>query len=212
MAITLTNSIIREYVEYCGHPRPGDGRLHLGGFRGSRRYPADGVVLSLVEPIPNSYDDQVIAFGLDLLSYTGTLDPGRFYSQHPMRPKEGCAHIVCIDEPSGKPCNYKRGLHRGKSPAFVQDGAIVVWRDRDRDMGQDPNEVARTEGHIGLNGHRMGTIRADIGKWSAGCWGTMDKYWQEFWKRTALTFPQESYSFYPMDFALFAKWYDTERG
>jgi len=211
MAITLSNQDLRAYVEAKGHPRPGDGKLHLLGMRGCRRYPADGVTISLIEPIPGAYDDMVGMFGGDLALFAGTVDPGRHYSLHPMRPKEGCAHLVGIDEPGGKPYSYKRGLHRGKAAAFVQNGANVVWRDADRDMGQDPNEVARSEAHNGINIHRMGTIRSDIGRWSAGCPGVMDKYWSEFWKRSALAHPQESYVFYLCDFAAYAKWFDSER-
>ena len=209
MAVTITNSVLRDYVVACNQPRPADGVLHLASFRGCRRYPADGVVLSLVESIPNSYDDQLLAFGADLCSYSGTCDPGLYYTQHPMRPKEGCAHLVGIDEPGGKPYAYKRGMHRGKAPAFVQDGPVVVWRDKDRSGSQSPAEAPRSESAVGLNIHRMGTIRSDVGRWSAGCLGVMDKWWSEYWKRTALAHPQERYTLYLMDFALFAKWFDA---
>ena len=210
--IVLDNSTLRAYVEACGHPRPADDALHLAGFRGCRRYPVKGqVALSLVEPIPGAYDDQIGFFGKRLNVYAGTVDPGRFYSLHPLLPREGCAHLVGIDEPGGKPYTYKRGLHRGRWPAFQQNGPVVVWRDRDRNMGQGPNEVARTVGHIGLNGHRMGTIRSDVGRWSAGCWGVMDKWWGEFWQNSALAYPQETYTFYLMDFKSFSHWFDHER-
>jgi len=211
MAIKLDNNGLRAYVEYCGHPRPTDGRLHLLAMRGCRRYPAEGVVISLVEPIPDSFDDMCGFLGSDLNLYAGTVDPGRHYSLHPMRPKEGCAHLVGIDEPGGKPYSYKRGLHRGKAWAFVQEGPVVVWRDKSRDMVQQPDEMPRSESAIGLNIHRMGTIRSSIGRWSAGCLGVVDRWWSEFWKRSAVAHPQESYTLYLMDFGRYAHWYDHER-
>ena len=51
------------------------------------------------------------------------------------------------------------------------------WRDNDKDnylefIGPTYTENART------NGHDMGTVGEDVGKWSAGCWGAIKKLMQ----------------------------------
>jgi len=209
VAITLTNTLIRDYVEYCGHPRPADGALHILGIRSCRRYPADGVVISLVEPIPNSYDDLVGFFGNDLNLYAGTVDPGRFYSQYPKHPG-GCAHTVGLDETGGKPFNRIIGSHK-RSPALIQgEGKVVIYRDQDRDMTQDAAETPYTATGTGINLHKMGSIRRDIGKWSAGCWGCMDKQWSDFWGRVTAK-PQGNYVNYQLDAFKLAHWFDNVR-
>jgi hypothetical protein len=212
VAITLTNGDLRDYTEYAGHPRPADGKLHLLGMRSCVRYPAgEGkVAISLIEPRPGEYDDQVGFFGSDLALFAGTVDPGRFFSQHPQRPA-GCAHLVGLDEDGGRPYRYRRGLHRRRG-AFVQgDEVVVIWRDRDRDMVQDEGEDPHEERGNGVNVHRMGTLRADVGKWSAGCLGVMDRHWPEFWTRSAERHPQPEYWLYLLDAWRFAKWFDNER-
>ena len=209
--IVLTNALLRDYAVHCGAARPTEGVLHLLGMRGCRLYPAGAgkVAISLVEPIPNSYDDLVGYFGLKLALYPGTVDPGRFYSQHPLR-QAGCAHTVGLDEPGGKPFSRFIGSHK-RQPAFVQgEGKVVVWRDRDRDMQQDPDEQPRSEIGMGCNLHKMGQIRSDIGKWSAGCWGVMDQYWKLFWEAASIP-PQLSYTNYQFDAHEFAHWFDTGR-
>lgn len=209
--IILTNQLLRDYAEFCGAPRPADGELHLLGIRSCRLYPAgEGkVAISLVEPAPNSYDDCIGFFGADLALFPGTVDPGRFYSLHPQRPA-GCAHLVGIDEPGGKMFHRVIGRHKGK-PAFVQQGSVVVWRDRDRDMNRDAAEPARAESGNGLNLHPMGTITRDIGLWSAGCWGLMRQFWNEFWERSAVAHPQASYANWGMDAFRLAHWFDRVR-
>jgi hypothetical protein len=211
MAITLSNDILRDYAEFCGHARPADGVLHLLGMRSCRLYPVgEGkVAISLVEPVPNSFDDCVGMFGSDLALFPGTVDPGRFYSLHPERPA-GCAHTVGLDEPGGRPFQRGIGRHKGK-PAFVQQGSVIIWRDRDRDMNRDAAEPAHAESGNGLNLHRMGTIQRDIGLWSAGCWGVMNPFWNTFWERSAVAHPQASYTNYQFDAFRFATWYDRVR-
>ena len=208
--IVLNNALLRDYVEYTGHPRPLDGQLHILGLRGCRRYPLEGqIAISLVEPIPNSYDDMVGYFGPKLGIFPGTLDPGRFYSQYPKHPG-GCAHTVLIDEKGGTPFNRVIGSHKGK-PALVQgSGKVVIWRDTDRDMVQDTVETPYTATGIGINLHKMGHIRNDIGKWSAGCWGVMDKYWEAFWEGATVP-TQSNYVNYGIDAWKFAHWFDHER-
>lgn len=209
--IVLNNDILRDYVEYCDHTRPVDDRLHILGIRSCRLYPAGAgkVAISLVEPIPNSYDDLVGTFGKRLWLGPGTVDPGRFYSLYPQHPS-GCMHTVGIDEKGGKPFNRSIGSHKGR-PALVQGlGKVVVWRDRDRDMVQDSIEAPYTATGIGCNLHRMGTIRRDIKKWSAGCWGLMDRYWDPFWDCVEY-FRQPNYVNYQIDAFKFAHWFDHIR-
>jgi hypothetical protein len=52
----------------------------------------------------------------------------------------------------------------------------------------------------------MGTLRGDIGKWSAGCLGVMDRHWPEFWTRSAERQPQSEYWLYLLDAWRYAKW------
>jgi hypothetical protein len=208
----LTNDIIRSYVEYCGHPRPADGKLHLLGLRACRRYPnpEEKVMISLVEPIPNSYDDLLGCFGRDLAVFPGTVDPGLYYSLHPLHPR-GCAHLVGLDAEAGKPYTYTVGTHK-RTKAFVQgSGVVTIWRDYDRNMVQGAREQPVPSTGNGINIHRMGTIRKDIGKWSAGCPGVMDQYWDEFWRRSAVAWRQPFYLFYLLDAWQFAEWFDNVR-
>jgi hypothetical protein len=180
-------------------------------MRGCRLYPTeDGSLgVSLVEPQPNSYDDLTGAFGNDLCLFPGTVDPGRFYSLHPQRPA-GCAHTVSLDEKGGKPFRRIIGRHKGR-PAFIQSGPVVIWRDSDRSMTQDPGEQAHSEVGNGIDFHSMGTIQNNLGLWSAGCWGTKKQHWAEFWQRTAGAHPQAFYLNWQFEFQKLGIWFDRVR-
>lgn len=206
MAITLTNPLLRRYLEHACGEEPAPGKLHLLGIRSARlnAHPRE-VSVSLVEPKPNYYDDLVGYFGSALALYPGTVDPGRYYTDHPQHPA-GCAHLIGCDE-GGRPYAYARGLHKRK-PAFVQAGSVLIWRDGDGDMERDPREQPVPARGIGLNIHRMGQIRSDIKLWSAGCQGVMDEWWETFWQVAAVEHPQPLWQYWLMDMGRFAAWHD----
>jgi hypothetical protein len=210
MAFPINNSTLRDYAEYCGAPRPADGQLHLVGISGCRIYTqnAGQITLSVQTPRPNQYDDLVGFFGTDFGLFPGTVDPGRYYSQNPLRP-QGCAHTVSLDAPGGTVFKRVLGLHKGRK-AFIQQGPIVIWRDTDKDMVQDTGEYPRSEILVGCNEHRMGDLEEDIQLWSAGCWGAMNDYWEELYARAAAP-AQPAYLNWQFTGSKLGVWYDTVR-
>ncbi len=105
----------------------------------------------------------------------GTTDAGLYYRFYPMH-VDGTAiiqhdvqHRVAYQLQDPKK-DGKRG-HRGQK-AFRQVKKMLYWRDANRDKyldfdGTEQNEIFAT------NGHFMGTVGNNVGKWSAGCWGAI---------------------------------------
>ena len=105
----------------------------------------------------------------------GTASPGRYYAVS--RPTTGgTGTLMAPQQVRGA---WRIGLHRGKTPALVQHGALRIWRDRDADGSPDitgPIVVG-----AGYNLHPMGTIAKPVGRWSAGCVGPVSERWPELW-------------------------------
>lgn len=203
--ITLTNSLLRDYLQHLTGQRPADGTLHLLGIRSARRIdtndPAQVAISVSNPPQPNTYDDVVGYFGPALAVYQGTVDPGRTWTLKPMR-AGGCAHLC-----DGGPYLQRIGRHKGK-PAFTQAGPVKIWRDRDRDGGQDPAEVAHWETGNGLDVHRMGA-QPTVDAWSAGCLGIVAALWPEFWRRAAVSIQQVNYQLWLADGPKLGAWVDA---
>lgn len=205
MAITLTNSIIRDYVQHLGHPRPADGVLHLVGFRSASPYGAEGIAISIHEPAFDRFDDAVGYFGSDLEIYVSTVDPGATWTRRPPNPR-GAAHLLGLED-GGKPYTYGFGLHKGR-PALVQAGTVTVRRDRDRDGTAEAGEPVST-GWYGVNFHSGGRPLA-VGAWSAGCQVLPQPQFKTFYDACKAS-GQSSFIYYLVDGKKFGTWFDTER-
>jgi len=99
----------------------------------------------------------------------GTTDAGLYYREHPINP-DGTAIIQHGIQHPGAYTYMEKGGHKGQE-AFRQTGNMKYWRDADRDKyldfdGEEYNDIFNT------NGHDMGDRGVDVGKWSAGCWGS----------------------------------------
>lgn len=102
----------------------------------------------------------------------GTTDAGLYYRMNPVN-IDGTAIIQHGVQHRGAYTYMKKGGHRGQE-AFRQTGNMTYWRDNDR------NEQLDFEGEVehaiyNTNGHDMGTIGNNVGKWSAGCWGSVNE-------------------------------------
>ena len=66
---------------------------------------------------------------------------------------------------------YKLGMHRGQYRALVQDKAVKVYRDSNKNTILDYDECSIEEGIFGINIHRSNplTYSKNVYKWSAGC-------------------------------------------
>jgi hypothetical protein len=76
------------------------------------------------------------------------------------------------------------GGHRGQE-GFRQTGLMKYWRDANRDKYLDfdgPEEIAIYH----TNGHDMGTVGKSVNKWSAGCWGAIEKIMERFYAMAQL--------------------------
>ena len=109
---------------------------------------------------------------------TGTTDAGLYYRLNPIN-VNGTAIIQHSKQFRGVYTYMEKGGHKGQE-AFRQTGLMEYWRDANRDSYLDFDGEEFTA-IFNTNGHDMGTVGNDVGKWSAGCWGstnvTMDKFY-----------------------------------
>lgn len=106
-------------------------------------------------------------------NFRASVDPGRYYLQHPMKP-EGCARLL-----PGLYW-YRVGIHRGQNVALIQDAPVDVER-------LDPEghtNVIENGVWIGANIHSGGSDE-EVGRWSAGCQviHSPEGAWSGTWER-----------------------------
>ena len=118
----------------------------------------------------------------------GTTDAGLYYREHPINVK-GTAIIQHgkqyrgVYEYQNPKIDGKRG-HKGQE-AFRQIAAMDYWRDADRDQYLEfdgPEETSNSS----TNGHDMGTTGNLVNKWSAACWGAIQKTMDKFYNLAKL--------------------------
>lgn len=102
----------------------------------------------------------------------GTTDAGLFYRENPMQ-VDGTAIIQHGVQHRGAYTYMKKGGHRGQE-AFRNTGKMSYWRDANRDKYLDFDGDVR-HAIYNTNGHDMGTVGNNVGKWSAGCWGSVNE-------------------------------------
>lgn len=118
----------------------------------------------------NSFDDSINVFykdGFDswqFHSFPATTDPGTYYLNSPMN-VNGTAIVV----PGQYINSHKIGLHRGKYTALVQQGALKVIRDTNKDNTLDFGSTNIATGVFGINIHKAGANSTKVDNWSAGC-------------------------------------------
>lgn len=108
----------------------------------------------------------------------GTTDAGLYYRKNLASIdgtaiiKHGIQHrgVYQYQDPKVNP--ELRG-HKGKE-AFRQIADMEYWRDANRDEYLDFDGETKV-GIYFTNGHDMGTVGNNVGKWSAGCWGSTEK-------------------------------------
>ena len=138
----------------------------------------------------NKFNDWLFAFCWDkdghiILSIVpGTTDAGLYYRQHPMNIegtaiiKHGVQHRGAYQLQDPDKNEGQRG-HRGQK-AFRQIKPMEYWRDNDRDGYLDFDGVTQIE-NAHTNGHYMGTLGNNVGKFSAGCWGSIVKHMESLY-------------------------------
>ena len=99
-------------------------------------------------------------------TFRATTDAGTYWLKNPEN-KKGTALLV----PNQYLGAYKLGMHRGQYRALVQDKAVKVYRDSNKNTILDYNECTIEEGIFGINIHRSNplTYSKNVYKWSAGC-------------------------------------------
>lgn len=108
----------------------------------------------------------------------GTVDAGIYYRLDPINKKgtaiiqDGVQHRGVYRYENPKKNDGQHG-HKGQE-AFSQIGDMAYWRDNDGDGDIDRAGPTHVE-NARTNGHDMGTVGKDVGKWSAGCWGSIQK-------------------------------------
>lgn len=142
-----------------GGDRPGE--LNLFGVRNTRDLRS------------NLFNDMIIAVWVDeathqsrILICDATTDPGVYYRNNPAN-VEGTAIL-----PEGfYPDLWKLGMHKGKYDALVQNTAIRVWRDNNKDANIDVKVMSKKPDMFGINLHRANESSKStiVDKWSAGC-------------------------------------------
>lgn len=148
--------------------------MHLKGFKiHVKPFMLNIIGVRSLSQEAGKYDDAILFFrrktkGWDWMQCDATTDPGLYYLQNPLR-EEGTL-IMC---PGHYPDFYKSGPHRGKS-AFRQNASGIYVRDNNKDeyldlalMNAPSNRIA---GNFFTNLHKgYKEVRADIGRYSAGC-------------------------------------------
>jgi len=134
----------------------GDYNLNIIGIR------------QVSDKVDNLFDDTMfLAYKVDgrfcTIQFPMTTQPGAYYMKNPMN-KLGAAILV----PGQYSGVYEIGLHQGKYEALVQRGTLKVYRDSDRDMQYDYQNIADSIGD-GINIHKAGRASTKIDNWSAGC-------------------------------------------
>lgn len=95
--------------------------------------------------------------------YAATTDPGKA----PMllgNNGKGTARVV----PGQYPGSHMIGLHQGKYEALRQKGLLKLYRDADKDLEYDENNIVDSTGD-GINIHKSGQDSTWIDHWSHGC-------------------------------------------
>lgn len=91
----------------------------------------------------------------DIAEFTASVDPGRYYIDHPLNP-QGCARLKC------GLWLYTTGEHHTHR-ALVQADEVKVDR-----LDKTGKSIKEDNGWIGLNIHSGGPEYL-VGRWSAGC-------------------------------------------
>jgi hypothetical protein len=157
----LSNSLFRAFYKAKGWRVPRDGEVWAWGLRGAVPATAGGPLsIELAANRPDWCNDTLGFAGAEFLVVRGSVDPGAYYTAHPLNPG-GCAHLA-----NGE-WQFQRGLHKGR-PAFVQYGDFRIWRDGNRDQVQQLREPAHPEAGTGIDLH-AGVYGDRVEKSSAGC-------------------------------------------
>ena len=114
----------------------------------------------------NQWSDWIgcVVSGQLMWLFQGTTLPGRFYMVSKLLNPKGCAILL----PGQYLGVYRLGLHKGKSPAFVQCGEFQVARDWNRNEVYDFTRIEEASS-IGLNIHTTTGLFPVVNKFSAGC-------------------------------------------
>ena len=99
--------------------------------------------------------------------YSITTEPGLYYMTKNLLNLKGAAIVV----PGQYKGCWKIGKHKGKYKALVQNKAIKVYRDNNKDKIYNLNPKTIDEGVFGINIHRSKEIggATKVDKYSAGC-------------------------------------------
>jgi hypothetical protein len=111
--------------------------------------------------------------GIDSVVMPGTTDAGLYYRENPIN-LDGTAIIKHGMQHRGAYTYMEKGGHRGQE-AFRQTGGMDYWRDANRDEYLDFDGEEFLNKIFNTNGHDMGTVGNNVGKWSAGCWGSVQE-------------------------------------
>lgn len=150
-------------------------------FGNARGYDLNLFGIRTLDTVSNAFNDWVGCMYLmhgvwNLFPFPATTDPGLYWRSHPMNVKG-----TAVLKPGQYRGVYRLGEHKGY-PALVQRGAVVVYRDPDRDSYLDLDDDSTDEGVFGINIHRASkrSPSIEVNKWSAGCQVIQDAVHHEF--------------------------------
>ena len=110
--------------------------------------------------------------GIQSVIFEGTTDAGLYYRENPMTPKGTCI-IAHSKQYRGAFTYMEKGAHRGQE-GFRQTGPLDYFLDNNKDEYLDFVNLIKNKVY-NTNGHDMGTLGNNVGKWSAGCWGSVNE-------------------------------------
>lgn len=101
------------------------------------------------------------------MACTGTTNAGSFGLMHfrSYNP-DGCA---VLDGDTIVYGSHRYGLHKGRTPAYVQSRGFPYHRDRDRDRKAEDDQGPQLNEVIGANCHPAGWFSTIIANWSVAC-------------------------------------------
>jgi len=119
--------------------------------------------------ITDKFDDIIGVFWGEkyidnIVTYSATTDPGKFYTQNPMDGKRTA--IMC---PGQHKNVYAKGLHQGKYEALKQVREIPFYQDVNKDLIIDTESIKSQLIGANIHGTKDDFKPWRIGKFSAGC-------------------------------------------
>lgn len=181
--VTLTRALLAQlYDQLFGETLP---EKFLFGVRGAVPVSAGSLTLTQQAQSADAYDDAIgFMAGQNGHAYLGSVDPGKYYTTHPMDASLGCAHVM-----EGH-YTFVKGPHKHEAHAWKGQN-VKCWRDKNRNGTQDPAEKTIFVVTTSIDLHYGGNSNV-VGEYSAGCQVVKQPNWPAYRDNTYSLFGNQA--------------------